>query len=185
MSHVALAPRATGVTFGTLPRAARYNRGVMGRFWLLAGLLGGALGASAAACSDDSNAPTGKGDTVTYTDATMQPQQSMTDASEDYSFFAMVDSGYPGAPDGYSPYALCQKCGCPKTEYCFGGGTGYTSFNGICDGGGDAFALGCQPIPAACVADASCECLIESVSNNVPCFPVCVQNSLTVYCPNP
>jgi hypothetical protein len=151
---------------------------------VLLALLVGSLTSVAAACnSDDSNAPLGSGDKVIVdVDATMQPQPPAGGGGAD-SPFARVDSGYPGAPDGYNPVGVCKTCACPKTDYCFGGGTGFTTFSGSCTPSG--FGIGCQPLPAACGADASCDCLLQATAADVPCYPVCVQITLTLYCPNP
>lgn len=149
-----------------------------------AGLLGGALGAGLAACSadDSSSTPTGTGDDVTVdNDATTQPGQT-GDGGPD-SPFARVDAGYGPAPDGYNPYGLCQTCDCPATDYCFGGGTGYTTFSGDCKP--TSFGIGCNPLPAGCSGDADCDCLLMATASKFPCYAVCVQNSRTVYCPNP
>ena len=157
--------------------------GMLGRLWLAAGLLGGAITVGAAACSDDTSVATGHGNAVTYVDATMQPQ-GPGDSSADYAFFDPVDAGYSAPPDGYDPVGLCNQCACPGNTYCFGGGTGYTSFSGVCDAGGNALALGCRPLPASC-PDASCVCLLEAVSASVSCVPQCIDNTRTVYCNNP
>jgi hypothetical protein len=148
-----------------------------------AALLGGALVSAASACnSDDSSTPTGSGDNVTVdVDATNLPG-APTDAGTD-SPFARVEGGYAAAPDGYDPYGLCQKCACPATDYCFGGGTGYTSFSGSCTPSG--FGVGCNPLPAGCSGASDCDCLLMATASKFPCYAVCVQNSRTVYCPNP
>ena len=91
-----------------------------------------------------------------------------------------------GKPDGYNPIGNCSQCACPAGDYCFGGGTGYTTFSGNCMP--TAFGIGCQPIPAACASagDASmCDCLLQATAGKVGCYGVCVDSTLTVYCPNP
>ena len=148
------------------------------------GALLGALVSAASACnSDDSTGVvTGSGDNVVVdNDATTQPGPS-TDAGAD-SPFARVEGSVYGTPDGYAPSNVCKSCACPKTDYCFGGGTGYTSFSGDCKP--STFGIGCQPIPAACGDDASCECLLQATAANFSCVAVCEDNTHTVYCPHP
>lgn len=159
------------------------TRGWRWRLALSAGLLGGALACAAAACnSDDSSTPTGSGNDFTGTDATTQPQQPQFDGNPD-SPFAPVEGGVYGTPDGYDPYGICVKCNCPATDYCFGGGGSYTSFSGNCNPTG--FGIGCQPLPAACAGNATCDCLLDATASQVPCYPVCVQNNRALYCPHP
>jgi hypothetical protein len=149
-----------------------------------AALLGGALVSAAAACNSDdsSGVPAGKGDNLTVdNDATTQPG-APTDAGAD-SPFARVEGSVYDKPDGYDPYGICQKCACPATDYCFGGGTGYTTFSGSCTPSG--FGIGCNPLPAGCSGDSDCDCLLMATASKFPCYAVCVQNSRTVYCPNP
>lgn len=146
------------------------------------------------ACSD-SQKPLGQGDDlITDVDASPGPNpQQGDDAAEGYdaSVFAPVEGGYPPAPDGYSPYAICQQCGCPSGTFCFGGGTGYETFNGDCHADAGLLAegglsIGCFPIPAACEGtDAACDCLIQTVSGYMPCYPDCVDTTNIVYCPHP
>jgi hypothetical protein len=167
----------------------------MRRAHLVALALSAAMVAVVVACSE-SQAPLGNGDDViSDVDASdaQAPSQS-EDAAEDYdaATFAPVDGEYTAAPDGYAPYTLCQKCGCPAGSFCFGGGTGYTSFNGDChaDGGplADAgLSLGCFPIPASCKdVDAACDCLIQAVSAYVTgCYADCTVAPNVVSCPNP
>jgi hypothetical protein len=157
---------------------------VASRLGLCVALLGAALGAAVAACnSDDSTAPTGNGDHLSVdSDATMQPGPPVFDGGPD-SIFAPVEGSVYGKPDGYDAYGVCQRCGCPAADYCFGGGGSYTSFSGNCMP--TAFGVGCQPLPAACAAEAGCDCLLTATAPMVPCYAVCVQNTRTVYCPNP
>jgi hypothetical protein len=148
---------------------------------------------AAIACSE-STKPLGNGDDViSDIDSASQgpPPEEAGDEGDGYSIFSPVDSGYPAAPDGYAPLAFCQQCGCPAGTFCFGGGTGYTTFNGDChaDGGPITEAgpsLGCFPIPSACAdTDAACDCLIQAVSPYTTCYPDCVNNTNVVYCPHP
>jgi len=149
-----------------------------------AALLGGTLAAVLAACSadDSSSTPTGNGDDITVdVDATNQPGQTGEGGSD--SPFARVDGGYSAAPDGYDPYGICQKCACPATDYCFGGGGAFTQFDGNCKPTG--FGIGCNPLPAGCSGAMDCECLLKATAADFPCYGVCVQDTQTVYCPNP
>lgn len=162
----------------------------MRRIWWAVALLGGAAVSVAAAACTDSTQPLGQGNTVTGYDASQQqPPGPAEDAGPYYDGLYTYDSPYSPPPDGYSPLALCASCACPATDYCFGGGTGYTTFNGQCnaDAAADAFALGCQPIPPQClsVADGGrCPCLLQYTSF-LPCYPDCIENTLTLYCPHP
>jgi hypothetical protein len=164
----------------------------MVRLLLLAAgvVLCGALGLVVACTTDGPPPPTGSGnDTIVDNDATngVRPPASQ-DASPD-SPFAPVDGGYPAAPDGYSPIQNCGACTCEAGTYCFGGGSGYTTFSGACTP--TTFGIGCQPVPAACATDASCDCLLQATAAQVPCYGVCVQNPTVgsgvpiLYCPNP
>lgn len=148
-----------------------------------AALLGCASAAATAACSsDDPSVPSGSGnDIIVDVPVTTQPTAA-EDAGPD-SPFARVDGGAYNKPDGYDPYGVCKACACPATDYCFGGGSGNTTFTTCTPTG---FGVGCQPIPAACAADASCDCLLTATAANTPgCYPVCVQNTRILYCPNP
>lgn len=163
----------------------------MRRIWWAVVLLGAAAVSVAAAACTDSTQPLGQGNNVVGYDASMQPTGPgpESDAGSYYDTLYGYDAPYSPPPDGYSPIALCANCACPGTDYCFGGATGYTSFNGQCnaDAAADAFALGCQPIPAQCltVADGGrCPCLLQYTSF-LPCYPDCIENTLTLYCPHP
>jgi len=155
-------------------------------FVLLAGLFG-----VAGACST-STAPLGNGDDVISDvdgEDVVQPSQG-DDGPYDDGFFARVDAAYPPPPDGYAPYDWCTTCACPTGTYCFGGGTGYTEFNGDChvDAGTPASAsavtIGCYPIPS-CVDESACDCIIAQVSKYVTCYPNCTDTTNIIYCPHP
>jgi hypothetical protein len=126
-------------------------------------------------------------DFINDTDASDQsaPQQGDDAAIDDV--FARVDSGYGTAPDGYVPFDWCSRCACEAGTYCFGGGTGFTTFSGTCAEGPAAggLAIGCMPVPADCAGDAGCDCLIEAVQAALTCAPVCSITKKIVYCPNP
>ncbi len=138
------------------------------------------------ACSDGPPPPAGSGNVVIVdVDATRSPPPPDNDADDD-SPFAPLDGGYAYLGDAYDPLGNCASCACPATDYCFGGGTGYTAF--ACTPSG--FGAGCQPIPAACAGDASCDCLLQATSAQISCVGVCVQNPTqgggpVVYCPHP
>ena len=112
------------------------------------GLVGGVFACGVLACNSDdsSGVPTGSGDNVTVdNDATVQPGPLPFDGGPD-SPFARVEGSAYGSPDGYDPYGICQTCKCPATDYCFGGGGSYTTFDGNCMP--TSFGIGCQPLPA-------------------------------------
>jgi len=140
------------------------------------------------ACSE-ATAPAGKGDDfVNDTDGEDQinPQQGDDGAVDDV--FARVDSGYGPAPDGYAPYNWCSQCTCPADTYCFGGGTGYTTFSGTCataPPAGGGLAIGCMPLPSACANEPDCPCIIQALQAQLSCSPVCSITNMIAYCPNP
>ena len=157
-------------------------------------VLAGSFGV-AIACND-TQPPIGHGDDiVSDVDASDEgtPQQQGDDEAGGDSPFAPVDSGYPKAPDGYAPFAWCTQCGCPNGTFCFGGGSGYASFDGDCHADAGAFPasgspipIGCYPYPGGCANEPSCECLIQAVAPFVSsCYPVCSITTDIVYCPNP
>ncbi len=162
----------------------------MRRTWWAVVLLGGSAAsmAAAAACTD-STQPLGNGNTIVGAPTSTQPEGPSRDGGAYYDSPYGQDAPYPPPPDGYDPIALCAACACPPTDYCFGGGTGYVAFNGSCnaEASADAFALGCQPIPPPCVSvpdGGRCDCLLKYTSF-LPCYPDCVENTLTLYCPHP
>jgi hypothetical protein len=156
-------------------------------FVLLAALFG-----IAGACST-STAPLGQGDDyvsdIDGGDAT-QPTPQGDDGPYDDGFFSRVESGYPAPPDGYAPYDWCTQCACPEGTYCFGGGTGYTEFNGDChlEAGTPAstaeVSIGCYPLPP-CGDAPQCDCIIADISKYVACYPNCTDTTNIVYCPHP
>lgn len=162
----------------------------MRRIWWAVVLLGGAFASVAAAACTDSTQPLGQGNNVVGYDASMQPPPTpAADAGSYYDVLYGYEAGYGATPDGYDPIGLCGTCACPPTDYCFGGGTGYVDFSGQCnrDAAADAFALGCQPIPPQCLSvpdGGRCPCLLQYTSF-LPCYPDCVENTLTLYCPHP
>jgi len=160
----------------------------MRRFWWAVVLLGAAAASVVAAACTDATQPLGTGNNVVPYPESMQPGGPGKDAGAYYDALP-YDALYAPPPDGYDPIALCNSCACPPTDYCFGGGTTYVAFNGNCsaEASADAFALGCQPIPAACISvpdGGRCDCLLKYTSF-LPCYPDCVENTLTLYCPHP
>ena len=150
-------------------------------------LLLASLFALAAACSQ-STPSAGHGDNIfndTDGEDIVAPQQGDEMVDE---VFARADSPYAPAPDGYAPYNWCSQCACPADTYCFGGGTGFETFSGVCADAapaGGGLAIGCMPIPSACANEPSCECLIQSVQAEISCSPVCSITNMIVYCPTP
>jgi hypothetical protein len=131
-----------------------------------------------------SNAPkTGKGDTLKVdVPATNLPPQPPPDAGSTDALYGAVGEG--GAY-GYSPVTVCRDCACEAGTYCFGGGTGYTTFSGTCTGA-PGLAVGCQPLPAGCGNPPTCDCIFQALKPEISCYPECLHNSaLTVYCPSP
>jgi hypothetical protein len=129
---------------------------------------------------DEIAAPT----TTTTAAPASQPTAEPADASTDSPYGPLDEAGY-GTAYAYSPLQVCKQCGCDAGTYCFGGGTGFTTFSGTCASGG-AFGIGCQPLPAACGASPSCDCLFDNLKGKVPCYLVCTGTSdLTAYCPTP
>lgn len=146
---------------------------------------GALLSIAGPACSD-SKPSTGSGDKI-VNDAHPQPPSQPPD-----------DAGYADAwnyntPDGYAPFAACQKCGCSSsTGYCLGGIGGRTSIEScdFPDGGADAGGppqIGCNVYPPECAKAPSCTCLIDALKPIFNCYPVCslVKGVYSVYCPNP
>jgi hypothetical protein len=122
-------------------------------------------------------------DLTVEVDATMQPAQPPPDLEGGEAGY-----GY-GASDAYAPLAWCQQCACKGGSYCFGGSTGYTSFDGVCDnveaGAGAPLAVGCNLPPSGCDAS-DCVCLIKALAPQMPCAANCVgTKNVSVYCPTP
>jgi hypothetical protein len=137
-------------------------------------------------CSDGNSPKVGKGDTVFHdVDATIIPPPPAPEAGGADSPYGPLADGDYGAY-AFSPTAVCMKCACGAGTYCFGGGTGYTTFSGTCTGA-SSLAVGCQPLPAACASAPTCPCLFQALNAQVGCYPVCEQlaGGLMVYCPSP
>jgi hypothetical protein len=162
--------------------------------------------AAAIACSDAAK-PLGTGDKFVNNtlgeDAYVPPQPSPPDTD---------GSSYEGGQDGYAPALnTCSSCSCdPAKNYCFSGGilrTAVLPFPGSSGGFGepdgsaeagppaapckilDAGTLGngCIPLPAACKATPTCDCLLTALQSYYACYLVCTPTPgyLEVYCPNP
>ena len=144
------------------------------------------LGASlVAACGDDSNAPSGRGDhVIPDVDATNQPPQGQFDGGPDSPFEPPTeDAGY-GAVGDASAYAACVACGCEGGTYCFGGGRSYPVPTAACPASAGAPSPGCAPLPAACTSTPTCACLIGALASTVACYTACeTKPGLIVYCP--
>jgi hypothetical protein len=112
------------------------------------------------------------------------PSNEPSDAGSAPVYGAVDEAGYAGY--AYSPLKVCKQCGCEAGTYCFGGGTGYSTFSGTCAAPGSGFGIGCQALPAACEGDAGCDCIFAGLKTQVPCYLVCAGvGDLTVYCPSP
>jgi hypothetical protein len=143
-----------------------------------------------AACDDDSR-PLVKGvdEVIDATSAAAPlPAPEYPDASSDDAAFGVYDDGaaYNSKVYAYSPLAACQQCGCEAGTFCFGGGTGHTTFSGTCAAPGGALDIGCQALPPSCAAQPTCDCVFDALRSQVPCYLVCSGTTdLTVYCPSP
>jgi hypothetical protein len=135
------------------------------------------------ACSDSSAPKNPKDTLIVDVDATTTPPQPMPDLDATDSPYGTVEDG--NGAYGYSPVGVCNKCACEAGTYCFGGGTGYTTFSGTCTGA-SGLAVGCQPLPAACASAPTCDCIFDSLKSELSCYPQCEQGkALTVYCMTP
>ena len=150
----------------------------------------GLMAAAAVACNGDDapSGPTGSGDNLKVdVDATTQAAQPPAmESGVEYG-----DGGYASAvaADGYAPAAWCAQCACSAGSFCFGGGTNFTSFDGVCDhveaGPGVPLAIGCNLPPSGCDAS-DCACLITAIGGQLPCYSECVGvKTPMVYCASP
>jgi hypothetical protein len=151
----------------------------------------GVASVAAGACSSDESGVVQARDKIVgsapTTTANSQPAPAPeTSDSGGASTYGVEDDG--GYATGYtvSPVSVCNQCACGAGTYCFGGGTGYTAFNGTCTDAGSQFGIGCQALPAACATKPDCDCLFTALKPQIPCYLVCAGvGDLTVYCPNP
>jgi hypothetical protein len=121
-------------------------------------------------------------------DATVQPQQPPAMLDGGLGVYQTGEGGYASL-DGYDPVGWCSQCACPAGSFCFGGATGYTSFDGVCNhleaGPNPPLAIGCNPPPAGCDAS-DCLCLFMNLGLSQSCYPECAGTTTpTVYCHNP
>jgi hypothetical protein len=156
------------------------------------------------ACTNDTSYPQSPGNTIVNDTKDAQPAPSQTappppDSSIPDGGNYDYDSASYSVPDGYDPIGVCNTCACSSTAktpvYCFGGGTGQTTFDGLCalDGASPtAPTVGCVPIPAQCKANPTCPCILQAIDTTgaYPCYLQCVsqggtKSSLAVYCSNP
>jgi hypothetical protein len=143
------------------------------------------------ACADPAP-PTGTGNKVLVdvdADNSPPPPPPPDDAGYDSPFADPDGFGY-GTPDGYAPNDVCKKCNCdPTISFCFGGGTGLTTFGGSCAiNVSGTLSVGCNALPSACKASPSCTCLIDQVAKTEHCYLVCGESGdvgYAVYCPVP
>jgi hypothetical protein len=162
---------------------------------------------AAIACSDAAK-PLGTGDkfindTLGEDAYSPPPPQCAPDTG---SYEAAAEGG------GYAPALnTCSSCSCdPTKNYCFSGGVLRTAVRPFPAGSGgfgepdgaamagpppapckilDAGTLttGCVPLPAACKATPTCDCLLAALQGYYSCYLVCTPTPgyLEVYCPNP
>ena len=165
------------------------------------------LGLAVFACSSSST-PQSSGDDV-YNDTqeagttsdydVFIPPSPPSDATFDTMMYGDVYM-VPYEPDSYAPLAACDQCACGPVDggakdaaakppaYCFGGGTNMM-FTGTCsEGDGTMLVVGCNPLPAACMNNRTCACILGALPPpTLGCYPVCagVYPNFEVYCPNP
>jgi hypothetical protein len=133
------------------------------------------------ACDDTNPPSTGAGNKVTTNFPDAEPSQDQREGTGDGGQGSAYGEG--GSNYSYSPQAVCAQCACGPGTYCFGGGTGFTTFSGTCTPTGSTLSVGCQPLPAGC---SSCGCIFDALKGHVPCYLVCGGTGpLTVYCPSP
>jgi hypothetical protein len=161
-----------------------------------------AVGATVA-CSDSAK-PLGTGDKV-IDDTAGQDAYSPTPPPPPAD-----GGGYEAGDGGYAPaLSTCGGCSCdPTKNYCFSGGVMKAVMpfpNGVFgqpEGGPDAsgpppapcpvlpagtLGNGCVPLPAACAAAPTCDCLLDALQPSYKCYLVCTPSPgfLEVYCPGP
>ena len=143
--------------------------------WVVSSML-----VAVAACSNEtgSNKPLGNGDLlIVDVDATDLPDQP--DASPD-DVFAQddVQTAYEEG-DAYAVLTICA----PPDGGSGAGGKAKAGDAAAYEGGAPAAA--CQPLPAACTSDPTCDCLFKALASMIPCdYPHCgVQDGFNIYCP--
>jgi hypothetical protein len=145
-----------------------------GRFVVL--LAVGAMGVAAACTNPESSAPFGKGDHL-YVDveaSTLPPQPDVYLPPD--STFAEVEGSTLNYGPGYDAAVVFAVCDPPD---------GSASAGEAGAEGGSAGA--CEPFPAACASQPTCECLLglASIATQLPCsYPHCSAGSVfSLYCP--
>ena len=137
---------------------------------------------ASAACSNEtgSNKPLGTGDTlivdVDASDLPDQPEASPDDVFAQDDVQTAYDEG-----DAYAVLTICA----PPDGGSDDGGKGAKADDAGAAYEGGAPAAACQPLPAACTSDPTCDCLFKALGSMIPCdYPHCgVQNGFNIYCP--
>ena len=161
------------------------------------------------ACNDAPPAPSGPGNTyiddsmqdavATYTqDATVSDAYAAPVGAGDGSYGGSSDTGLIGASTGYedasSPRAACSSCSCDeRIGFCLENGTSKMVLGSPTDAGLCPFAavndlaVGCNTLPADCMANPTCECVLNVVQPPVQCYPECTTAAgyIDVYCQSP
>src|ERR1700722_13792334 len=95
---------------------------------------------------------------------------------------------------GYAPALdTCGSCSCDMTKsFCFAGGThGITPTDApppactLVDA--STVQIGCNPLPASCTANPTCDCIEDAIQTQFGCYLVCTPDPgyFLVYCPSP
>jgi hypothetical protein len=159
------------------------------------------------ACNDGPGAPVAPGNTIvndTMEDAVAHPSQDAT-VGDVYAPQGTSDAAYPdgsldgsangstGYEDVQSPMNACAACACGKTVgYCLENGT-TNRVTGLPEAGKCALAdaaapaVGCNPLPADCLAHPTCACILNGVQPPLGCYPECTNSGayFDVFCNNP
>jgi hypothetical protein len=163
--------------------------------WVAVGALGGI-----AACSSTSGSPGGKvldppDHLYVDVDGSTPPDQPDGDLGPD-SPFAPVD-GSAAYGDSYDAYAVLTVCPPPSSDGGAHGGVDGGGADGEAPAGerdgaaysadGGAMAQGCQPLPADCVSQPTCDCLLRVLAAETPCAyahcSVGMDKGFSLYCP--
>jgi hypothetical protein len=161
-----------------------------------------------AACNDAPGPPSGPGNVLVNDtnepDAVVPQPPPPADAGMD----AYADTGPYGTGGGYqegglasmgyldvqSPQAACSSCKCSnKYAFCLENGASSSVTAAPNAGGFCAYApastleVGCNPFPAACAANPTCECLLDALQPPLPCYPECTTalGYFDVFCIHP
>ncbi len=144
-----------------------------GRFVVLLGM--GAMCVAAACTNPESSAPFGKGDhLIVDVEASTLPPQPDVYLPPDSTFAEVEGSSLYGP--GYDASAVLVVCDPPDGSA--------TADDAAGDGGA---VSACQPFPAGCASQPTCECLLglASIATQLPCsYPHCsVGTVFSLYCP--